>query len=193
MKKLLLTALFVGTFFCASAQGNKNVEKGLFKINAFTPGVTYEVGIGKDMTINLDALLVLGGGSRGPKDFNIGLFPGFDAEFRYFNNFNRRLSKGKNIAGNSGNYWALNSGVLIGRPIIGTYNLVYDTSIHLGAAYGLQRTYKKGFYWNLSFGPGFFFTREEFRFPSSTINVDNTAFGISGVGKIGWVIGGRKK
>ena len=192
MKKYFLTALLIGTSFLSNAQVNKNVEKGIFKINALSPGVSYEFGIGMDMTINLDALVVIGGGSRGPNDFNIGFFPGFDAEFRYFNNFERRLSKDKNISGNSGNYWALSTGIQSGQAIIGTYNLGYATSIHLGAVYGLQRTYKKGFYWNLSFGPGVFFTREEFLFPSSSVNVDTTSFGIVGVGKIGWVLGKKK-
>ncbi|MGO4918190.1 hypothetical protein [Maribacter spongiicola] len=47
--------------------------------------------------------------------------------------------------------------------------------------YGLQRTYKKGFYFGLAFGPAIFV--DEF----------NTDAGILIDARLGWVIGGRKK
>ncbi len=58
MKNSLLCALFVSAFFFATAQSDKNVEKGLFKVNAFSPGVSYELGLGRNTTINFDAYFI---------------------------------------------------------------------------------------------------------------------------------------
>jgi hypothetical protein len=193
MKNLLVVLLF----FCIAsviAQSDKNVEKQIFRINALTPGVTYEVGIGNNSTLNFDLNLAfeINGGSGRSTEF--GLFPSLRGEFRNYNNFNRRLSKGKNIANNSGNYVSFYTNLQSIKPVIGALDISFDerTYFSTGILYGFQRTYKKGFYWNLSFGPGVFFTKQEIPIPGSTVQNYFTDFGLVVQGKIGWVLGKRK-
>ncbi len=174
MKKYV-SFLFLITSFIIFSQSSKNVEKGLFKVNALLPGASYELGAGNNTTFNFDLLLVPDFGGN-----PLEIFPAVGAEFRYFTNMNRRLGKDKNISGNSGNYVGFLNQLLIAAPLLG--NLEYDIPfVYNGAiVYGLQRTYNKGFYFNLSFGPGFF-TRDND--PTAGILIDI---------KLGWILSGRK-
>ncbi|MDB4292969.1 hypothetical protein N9954_06125 [Maribacter sp.] len=178
MKNHFVFVLFLFSFL-GSAQSSKHVEAGLFKINALTPGVSYEFGVGKDFTLNLDALLgfALNGGSD--RDTEFGLFPGIQADFRYFTNMERRLAKGKNISGNSGNYLAITNVLSSGESIVGDLDYSSNYFHNIAFLYGIQRTRPKGFYWGLSFGPGAF--TDDF----------GTDFGLFIDGRIGWVISKR--
>jgi len=180
VKKISLVWFLIIPIIWCNAQSNKNVEDRLFKVNALTPGVSYEIGVANDFTLNFDLLMAVGGGSRGSKDFNMGVFPGLDAELRYFTNLNRRLVKGKNIKGNSGNYIAMNNGISTGIPIIGTYELGSDFYYSLSFDYGIQRMRPKGFYWQIALGPALFVDDFEISW-GATLNAT-----------IGWVIGKNK-
>ncbi len=172
-KSLLVVFLTMATFM--GAQSSKNVESGLFKLNAFLPGASYELGAGKNTTFNFDLTLYPAFSGN-----IVEIFPAVGADFRYFTNMERRISKGKSISGNSGNYVAFVNQLLVTAPILG--NLEYDGPLSYNASfvYGLQRTYKKGFYWGLSFGPGFY-TRDND--PTAAIFIDM---------KLGWVLSKRK-
>lgn len=121
----------------------------------------------------------LDGGSE--RETNFGLYPSIGAEFSCFNNLERRLRKGKNISGNSGNYLAFLNQVQFGQPIIGDLEYASEYYYNLAIVYGIQRKRSKGFYWGISFGSGVFV--DEF----------DTAPGILIDTRLGWVIGGRKK
>ncbi len=180
MNNSLLCALFVSAFFSAHAQSDKNVEKGLFKVNALYPGVSYELGVGKNTTFNFDAVILfaLRGGSD--RDTEFGLFPGVGADFRYFYNMDRRLGKDKNIFGNSGNYIGVANKFNPGDAVIG--NLDFVSSFYYSAAivYGIQRMRPKGFYWGVSFGPAVF------------VDDYDAGAGLAIDVKLGWVLGKRK-
>lgn len=180
MKKHLFACLFI-SFLSLSAQSNKNVEDGLFRINALSPGVSYELGAGKNSTFNFEASVIPVTQTYAGGDFVWALFPVLGAEFRYFTNMERRIAKGKNISGNSGNYVSFLNHAFITAPILG--NIEYDIPIaYLGAViYGFQRIYPKGFYFGIAGGPGFFTGDNN---PSATIYLD---------GRIGWVIGKKKR
>jgi hypothetical protein len=113
-------------------------------------------------------------------DFDWALFPALGAEFRYFTNMDRRIRKGKNISGNSGNYVSFFNQAIVAAPIAG--NVEYDEPIaYLGAfLYGFQRTYPKGFYFGIAGGPGFFSGDND---PTAAIYLD---------ARIGWVISKKK-
>lgn len=181
MKKLICFTVIVMSALCINAQSNKLVEDGLFKINALAPGVSYELGVGSKTTLNLEGFLgfALNGGSG--RDTNFGLFPGLAADVRQYINFDRRLKKGKNISGNTGNYISFLNQMQFGTPIIGNLEYASDYYFNTALVYGLQRTYKKGFYFGLAFGPGIF------------VNQYDTNAGILIDARLGWVIGGRKK
>ena len=181
MKKVIFLLVILLSAFYVNAQSGKLVEDGLFKINALAPGVSYELGVGSKTTLNLEGFLgfALNGGFGRDTDF--GLFPGLAAEVRQYINFDRRLRKGKNISGNTGNYISFLNQMQFGTPIIGNLEYASDYYYNIVLAYGLQRTYKKGFYFGLAFGPGIF------------VNEFDANTGVLIDARLGWVIGGRKK
>ncbi|MBC6998160.1 hypothetical protein [Cytophaga sp. FL35] len=176
MKKTILLALFVSAFFTSKAQTDKLVERGLFRLNIVAPGASYELGLGKRSTLNFEAILVpLSERVYGSTD-NFEIFPALGAEYRYYTNMRRRIGKGKNIRGNSGNYVSFLNQAIIAAPILG--NIEHDTPVsYIGALnYGIQRTRPKGFYWNVSFGPGVGITESDF---GPAVLIDT---------KLGWVV-----
>ncbi len=177
-----------------NAQSSKNVERGLFKLNALTPGASYELGIGKKTTLNfdLDLAFAITGGSGRSTEF--GIFPSLNAEFRNYNNFKRRQAKGKNTSGNSGNFISFYNSIQSIKPLVGNLDTSFDARTYFttGVLYGFQRTYTKGFYWNLSFGPGIFFQKQELIGPGVQVEEYYTDFGIVGSAKIGWVLGKKR-
>lgn len=180
MKQYFLVSLLFGISFLTYSQTNRNVEQGLFRINALAPGVSYELGVGGNSTFNFEASVIPITRSYSAGDFDWVLFPALGAEFRYFTNMNRRAQKGKNISGNSGNYVSFLNQAIITAPIVG--NLEFDEPIaYLGAfLYGFQRTYSKGFYFGIAGGPGFFSGDND---PKATLYLD---------ARLGWVVGKRK-
>ncbi len=181
MKKIIFLSVTLLSAFYANAQSSKLVEDGLFKINLLAPGVSYEIGVADKTTLNLEAFLgfALNGGSD--RETSFGLYPGLEADIRQYVNFSRRTRKGKNISGNTGNYVAFLNQLQFGTPIIGDLEYASDYFYNAAIVYGMQRTYEKGFYWGLAFGPGIFV--DDF-YTDAGILIDI---------RLGWVIGGRKK
>jgi len=179
MRKYFFFPIFF-FFIFSNAQSNKNVENGLFRINVIAPGASYELGVGKNTTLNFEVSLIPMSRVEFGNEVDFELFPVIGAEFRYFTNFNRRIEKGKNISGNSGNYISFLNQAFLTVPILG--NIEYDTPVaYLGTfAYGFQRTYKKGFYFGIAGGPGLFVGDN---YPTATLYLD---------ARLGWVIGRRK-
>ncbi|MDC6404952.1 MULTISPECIES: hypothetical protein [Maribacter] len=178
MKNSLFVCLFF--FFSLSAQSNKNVENGLVKVNVFIPGASYELGVSQSSTLNFDVALIPGGRYNSFSGSQLGILPGAQVEYRYYHNMGRRISRSKNISGNSGNYVAAVNQFYLGNSIIG--NLRMDSSFYniVALSYGIQRTKLKGFYWGISFGPGVGFSQLD---TQPTLFVD---------AKLGWVISKRK-
>jgi len=181
MKKNIFLSVILLSAFYLNAQSVKHVEDGLFKVNALAPGISYELGVADKTTLNLEAFLgfALNGGTE--RETRFGLYPGVEADVRQYINFNRRLNKGKNISGNSGNYIAFLNQLQLGTPIIGDLEYASDYFYNGALVYGIQRTYRKGFYWGLAFGPGIFV--DDF-YKDAGILIDV---------RLGWVVGGRKK
>ncbi|MGB6153425.1 MAG: hypothetical protein WBG48_15705 [Pricia sp.] len=180
MKNSLLYVLFVSAFFSVNAQSGKNVEKGLFKVNALIPGVSYELGVGTNTSFNFDVgiLLALEGGTNVKTEF--GLFPTLGADFRYYYNMDRRIGKGKNILGNSGNYLGVANQFYPGNAFVGNLDFTSSYFYNTAVVYGIQRMRPKGFYWGVSFGPGLF------------VDDFDVNGGLFVDAKLGWVIGKRK-
>lgn len=181
MKKIVCFVAILISSLYNYAQSDPLVEDHLLKVNALLPGVSYELGVGHRTSLNFEG--IIGFALRGASDVEteFGVYPGLSAEFRYYNNLDRRLGKGKNISGNTGNYFGFLNQYQFGTPIIG--DLEYASNFYYNAAvvYGLQRTYRKGFYFSLSFGPGVFVDEYE------------TVGGLMLDARLGWVVGGRKK
>ncbi|TDN79973.1 hypothetical protein DET49_1346 [Salegentibacter sp. 24] len=158
MKKRLLFSFCLFSFLTINAQQDQaSVEDGLFSVNILTPGLEYEYGLTKSTTLDLR----LGTGfsyfenSYFGEDF--GIYPIFNAQYRYYYNLDKRLDKGKNIRNNSANYIALSGIVQSGKPVIG--NLEYNDAYFgvIGPVWGLQRYYDSGFKLDLNLGAGYGF------------------------------------
>ena len=178
--KIYFSIFVMCSFLSLTAQSNKNVEKKLFKINALAPGVAYELGVGDNSTLNFDltAGFVISGGSNRETSFT--LFPTLGAEYRRFVNFERRLSKNKNISGNSGNYVGFVNQIIASTSVFGNEEFNKAFGFNTAFVYGIQRTYPKGFYYGIDFGPSVF------------VN-DNVTSNIYLNARIGWVIGKKKQ
>ena len=168
MKKItFLFLLFLGMNvpFHLSAQIEKagspfdliNLERHQVKLNLVAPGLSYELGIFKNVSAStsfgLGAASYLGGDENG---YTFGY--AWHTRFRWYHNLERRKAMGKNVSGNSGNYFAAARSIFYG-PLQISSNLKPPNDFALGVyggVYGLQRTYEKGFNFGAELGGGYF-------------------------------------
>lgn len=174
-----ITVLYFTAIGFAQAQSNFNVEKSQLQLGLPLPGVLYELGTSKNTTLSFEALagFELRGCSGCDTDF--GIYPIVRGQYRYYYNMERRLRKQKNISGNSGNYVAALVGYQHGSPLIGNLNTV--NTLGIGPVYGLQRTYRKGFFYRLEGGVAYF--QDDF----------DEGVGLVLAARIGWVIGRKNR
>ncbi len=158
------------------AQSDKNVEDNQFTINFLLPGVVYEHGISNNSTLTAEATIGFAYRESDFFDSGFGIYPIGKLQYRHYYNFQRRLEKGKHIAGNTGNYIAPLLGIQSGKAIIGDLNYASDFFAGVGAVYGLQRTGQKGFSFRFEVGPAYFL--DEF----------DADFGLFMAIKLGWVV-----
>jgi len=154
MKKISLLFLCIAMPLVSNAQSSKNVEDNQFKINFMTPALNYEIGIQRNSTLcfELGTGFALRGGSEVRTDF--GFYPYLEGQYNYYYNLDRRIAKGKNIALNTGNFIAIKTSYSNGKPILG--DLYGNNYFFIGPMYGLQRTYKSGFNFEIAGGVGYY-------------------------------------
>lgn len=162
MIKKLLFLLPVILIFSAELQSQRvseksfgivNLERHQFKLNLFGPGVSYEIGLFKNTTASTSFGLGLASYQEG---YSFGF--AWHTRLRYYTNLNRRLDLRKNVSGNSGDYIALARSIFW-EPLQISNNLdgADDFAIAFyGVMYGVQRTYKKGFNFNVELGAGYY-------------------------------------
>ncbi len=143
--------------------GTKN---HLFKANLlFTPSLDYEKGITKNSTLGfrLGTELLFAENNNTQESEFAGLFATLTPYYRYYHNFKRRIKKGKNIANNSANYFAVNvtyiytESAIFKRDITFNDNYIWIPNI----TYGLQRTYWKRLNFGVELGVGYSFSNIE--------------------------------
>ena len=162
----------------AMAQLDNNVEDHQLQLSLPMPGILYEKGIAKNATLSMEAIAGLNLRGCTGCETQFGVYPIIRGQYRYYYNMDRRLEKGKNITGNSGNYLG---GLLLyqdGNALIGNWDT--NSVIAVGPVYGLQRTYKRGFFYRLETGVAYF-----------EYNFDNGVTLILAA-RVGWVIRKRK-
>lgn len=130
-----------------------NLERHQVKLNLFAPGLSYELGISKNLSASTS--------------FNpaVAIYqPGYTFGFawhtrlRYYHNFERRIDLDKNVSGNSGNYFSAARSVFWGPlQISNSLNGPDDFGLaFFGGVYGIQRTFPKGFNFNVELGAGYY-------------------------------------
>lgn len=130
-----------------------NLERHQFNFNLISPGFSYEFGLFKNQTISTGVGFGIATYEPG---FALGLV--LNNRYRYYHNFNRRINKGRNVSGNSGNYIAAAQAIYFSQLRLAT-NITGPNDFNVGfygMVYGVQRTYKSGFNFNAELGAGYY-------------------------------------
>ena len=178
---LNFTAIFLclflfGRTFSIAAQDLPSVAKSQFKINVLLPGIVYEHGLSAKNTLYSEWSSGYGFTSN-----SFGrtwtFYPYINEQFRHYYNLEKRATKGKATAHNTGGFVAM-SAVYNFRSI--STNDVFipaNASITVAPVWGFQRTYKRNFNLDLNLGIGYNFDKND----SELVPVLNFT--------LGWVIG----
>lgn len=162
MTKKLLLYFLISVPFLATAQIRKinekgnglvNLERHQFRFDLFAPGLTYELGLFRNQSVSTSLGLGLAAYEPG---YVIGL--AMNNRYRYYHNFGRRLDKGKNVSGNSGDYFAAAQAIFFSQLRL-TTNITGPEDFNVGFygfAYGIQRTYPKGSSFTAELGAGYY-------------------------------------
>ncbi|HET8736831.1 MAG TPA: hypothetical protein VFM69_09545 [Pricia sp.] len=160
LKKLLfLLALSVATSnaqirkITETGSGLINLERHQFRFDLLGPGFSYELGLFRNQSVSTGLGLGLATYEPG---YAVGV--ALSNRYRYYHNFNRRLQNGKNVSGNSGNYIAAAQTIFFSWGRLAT-NIHGPKDFNLGFygfVYGIQRTYPKGFNFNVELGAGYY-------------------------------------
>jgi hypothetical protein len=174
MNKLISTLALISIAFASNAQqltaqDEASTTKSVTNISILSPAITHEMAIGRNQTIFIAGELNLISrfeeiGNTNPKTYNsyYGLAPNITADFRNYYNFGKRLSKGKNINNNSGNYLALRAEIRLPAVVNKDQFTAYNYGPAVGGVWGIQRVYNSGIYLGLSLGGGFLFGNTKF-------------------------------
>ena len=136
------------------------VQKNFISLNLILPGMSYETKVGKNSTLYGTVALTYtmsvseyssASGSIKEKYFNVN--PYVALNFRNYYNFDKRISKGKNVKHNSANYFGVSTSYVL-NPLGKTSTI--SNHLEIGPVWGFQRTYASGFYLNLNLGLGYF-------------------------------------
>lgn len=157
MNKIIFLFLCSFISFSSIAQNNSEVSKSIFSVNFLIPSVELETRISRKTTLDLSGGIGFGLVSTPRDGTDVGFFPVFSTQYRYYYNLDKRLRKGKKVSENSGNYLAAVGEIMSGKPIIGDLEFVNDYSAVVGAVWGLQRYYNSGFKLDLNLGGGYGF------------------------------------
>lgn len=173
MKKYTLL-LFIFILSISNAQTANNVEDHQVQIGLPIPAILYEKGIGINTTLSIEAIFGFQYRDCSSCEAEFGIHPIVRGQYRYYYNMKRRISKGKNITGNTGNY----IGALLlyqnGSPLFG--EIENSDVLGVGPVYGIQRTYKRGFFYRLEGGVAYL--QDDF----------DQGVGLVLAARIGWVL-----
>ena len=133
--------------------GIVNLERHQFRFDLLSPGISYELGLFKNVSAS-------GGLGLGYATYEEGYAIGLTlhTRVRYYHNFNRRIALNKNVSGNSGNYIAAARSIFLSQLRLDT-NIEGPDDFNLGVygiTYGIQRTYNNGFNFNAELGAGYY-------------------------------------
>ncbi|NQZ45138.1 MAG: hypothetical protein HRT65_12575 [Flavobacteriaceae bacterium] len=149
----LMGTLSQAQYIQEKGMGIINLERHQLTINLLGPGLRYELGLIRNVTVSTSF-------TPGLASYNEGYTFGYawHTRIRYYHNIKTRLDINKNIVGNSADYVAPARSIFWG-PLQLTDNLEGPDDFAVafyGGVYGIQRTYRKGFNFNLELGFGYY-------------------------------------
>ncbi|GMN07469.1 hypothetical protein MTsPCn5_28580 [Croceitalea sp. MTPC5] len=139
------------------AQFGKNCEVRQWKINAISPGLEYEQGIGVNTTFNVRLALqpALDPAVAEPLQ-DIAIFPALTLQTRFYHNLGQRFRNGRKAFGNAGNYIAPTVAIFGPEERFADDRLVDGLQGYGGLVYGIQRTIGDGFSISIDAGAGYY-------------------------------------
>lgn len=128
------------------------MEKHQVRFNLLSPGVQYEIGLFRNVT----AATSFGLGLATPTE-QYSLAPVYNAKAKFYHSLKRRQERGRSIAGNSANFFAVTFNNYFTKwQIAGDLDEVGRDLTSMGVVYGIQRTYKNGFSFEAEVGSGIY-------------------------------------
>ena len=161
MKITLITLLLSTSLFAQE----KATDLFNLNVSVLGIGVQYEKALSENFTA-VASLDYLGGFSymedfTGDSELNYILTTGISLEGRYYYNFDRRLSKGKRITNNTGNYVALKGNYLPDLLTSSSEGLTLNPQGSLTVNYGIKRSFATNFFYEFYTGLGMSFYQDE--------------------------------
>ena len=142
---LFITQLIVTPMF---GQSSNKVTQNVLRINAINPGVEIEMAVFSKSTISANLGVGFGNmyentaSSWATGEIIYMTSPFADVEYKYFYNFKKRESKGKNLDFNSGNFFSFRC-LGRGKAIESNFTRYEDYDLAFGANWGIQRSFKR--------------------------------------------------
>ncbi|MEN1783655.1 MAG: hypothetical protein AAGF77_00825 [Bacteroidota bacterium] len=150
---VLLSGNISAQQFTEKGIGIVNLERHQLTLNLLGPGFRYELGLFRNVSVSTSFTPSLAIYEEG-HTFGYA----WHTRLRYYYNFKNRVDHNKNVVGNSANYISAARSVFWG-PLQITDNLNGPDDFGLafyGGVYGIQRTYAKGFNFNVELGLGYY-------------------------------------
>lgn len=139
-------------------------EKQIVRLSVFAPGVQLEQKLAKNQTLSLitalDPRFAFGFENDGVNrsGYYVAARPTAALKYNYFHNLKRRAQKGKNTAGNSGNYFSLGFTAEANWGLeLSSIDLNQDPDrpkaiYYIPLGYGIQREVNGKFFYNIMAG-----------------------------------------
>lgn len=158
MKKILLFMIFCGSVFIAESQ-NASVEKSTSGIQTGALGIWVhkEMKLSDQIALRAEIGMDAGiwGGMFYPKTGYL-ITPGITLEPRWYFNLNKRKSKSRSIAGNSGNFLTVQTNFHPNGFAISNYkNAEIANQISFIPSWGIKRNLGKHFTYETGIGIGY--------------------------------------
>ena len=158
MKKTLLSLILCGLTITAKSQ-KASVEKSTYGIQTGVLGIWAhrEVKLSNQIALRAEVGMDAGfwGGSFYPKDGYL-MTPVIRLEPRWYYNLDKRISKSKNISGNSGNFLTLQTSYHPNWFVISNYdNVKVADQISIIPTWGIRRNLGKHFTYETGIGIGY--------------------------------------
>jgi hypothetical protein len=146
MKKIAIIIIHLFLVNYLYSQNINNKTTNVLRINIINPGVEFEMAVMNHSAFVANLGVGYGGSypnlSSSANGFVYSLVPFLDLQYRNYYNFEKRLSKGKNIESNSGNFWGLRM-LTRGEAFASNFSRTSNYDFAFSPVWGLQRKYGK--------------------------------------------------
>ncbi len=159
--KYIFTIALLFAFMLLKAQDHHHFTQPVFTATILAPGVSYEIPVSKTITAKFKTVVSAGisysSGMALGTAYSLSAIPTASAEFRYYYNFQQRISSGKNTNRNSANYIASAGKYAISYTTFhfDDGSTVRSTSYYpnAGIVWGFQRNYRNRLSLDFNIGP----------------------------------------